>query len=530
MQKKLLYGQEARQKVKDGIDKVVNMVKVTLGAAGRTVIMKRSYIHPQLGLQQLRSTVSKDGITVLRSITLDDSLENIGADFAKEAAEKTVEMAGDGTTTTCVLLQALVSEGLKLIDAGANPGNIKNGMEKGVADVVAKLKEQAIPVGDDIETIRNIATVSANNDSSIGNLIADAYKKIGKDGIIDIEESHSTKTEIKVSDGVKFNQGWINRYFVNNPAKGECELVNPFIFLYDKKLTHIKPLEAVLNIVIQNQRPLLIICDDADGEAEAALGMNAQKAIMEGKGLQCCIVKSPEYGVEKHDAMEDLAISVGGVYMSQEKGIGIDKIKIDQLGQADKVVITKTDTTIISGKGDVKGLIADLQIQLSDKEGIEREPLEKRIAKLTGGVAVLYVGGSTEVEMKERKDRCDDAVRATRAAIVEGVIAGGGAGFIRAYKRDIGLSPGQRLINDVLSSPILQICTNAGVNDPKKIVDMLMCDDQPNLGYNVNTDDIEDLVAAGIIDPVKCLRVSLENAVSAAGMILTSEGLICDTF
>lgn len=553
MHKVILYDKEARQKVKDGIDKVVDVVKVTLGALGRNVLIKRSYISTQgHGLQHLPLISTKDGVTVVRSLTLTDHLENMGADLVKEAAEKTMYQAGDGTTTTCILVQAIVEQGLKLVDQGVNPMELKKGIDKAVEYVVAELKKMSVAVGDDIEKIRQIATVSANNDKEIGDLIAEAFKKIGNDGIIDIEEAKGTVTEIKTTDGVKIDRGWISPYFVNNQSKNECELINPYILLYDKKLTQMKPLENILNQVIGEGRSILIICDDADGEALAALAMNTAQG-----RIKACIVRSPGFGDSKREAMEDLAILTGGEYVSDEKGKGLAALKLTNLGQAAKVIVGKDETVIVSGeskKEELENLLNDLKMNLVKADGMEKEAIEKRIAKLTGGVAVLYVGAATEVEMKEKKDRVDDAIRATKAAIAEGYISGGGTAFLLLSLHEIvyvadknkPFQEGDSLLLNALVYPLQQICSNSGVDFETVKKDIFNAwgekrdnytfpegsedynKEKCNIGYNAKTGKIENLIDSGIIDPVKVLRCSLENAASAAGILITSSALICD--
>lgn len=529
MQLQILTGKEAREQVYNGVKKVSDAVVSTLGPMGRNAIISRCF-PSQNGMQYYMPFVTKDGVTVARNITLDDQLENTGANFIKQAAEKTMSDAGDGTTTTCLLMKCILEQGIELINEGANPQDLKKGIDAAVSFVVSELKKMAIPVGNDIERIRQVATVSANNDSVIGDLIAEAFEKIGIDGDIDIEEAKGVNTEIKVADGFKFNRGWISPYFIKNPSKQECELVNPYILLYDKRITKLEEIENVLNLIIKEDRHLLIICDDADGEGLAALAMNASQ-----KNRPWCVVKSPEFGDLKREAMEDLAVVTGALYVSDEKGKSLKKVTTADLGSADKVIVGKDETVIINGKGSKEGvakLVSDIKETLVGKEGKEKELIEKRIAKLTGSVSVLYVGAATEVEMKEKKDRCDDAVRATKAAIAEGFVAGAGIAFIDISNKgfDVGdikskdYAKGGCIIVSVLSEPLSQICKNAGV-DILEIYDKV----KGVIGYNAKKDKIEDLVEAGIIDPVKVLRCSLENAASAAAMILTSETLVCNT-
>jgi len=512
MRKEILYGSEARQKIADGIDKVANAVITTLGPKGRCVIISRSLPSPE-GMKYYQPIVTKDGVTVARNIMLTDYLENVGCMMIREASEKTMQQAGDGTTTTCLFVQAIVKEGLKLLEEGANPQELKRGIDEAVAYVVSELKKNAIPVGDDIEKIKQIATVSANNDSSIGELIAEAFRVIGKDGIIDIEESKTGKTEIKTSTGFKFEKGWKSPYFITNHARSECELLEPYILLYDKKLTTMPPLGNILEKIISAGKSLLIICDDADGEALAALAMNASQG-----RIKCCIVQSPGFGESKREAMEDIAVLTGAYFISDEKGISLGSATFKELGKASKVIVGKEETTIIGAESNekkLKDLLDNLKMDLVEQSEEEREKTEKRIAKLTGSVAVLHVGAATETEMKEKKDRCDDAVRATKAAISEGYVAGGGESFLK-------IKSGNKIIDSALRKPLEQICKNAGV---ESMVDKV----QDGLGYNAKSGVMENLIEAGIIDPVKVLRCSLENAASTATMILTSETLICDS-
>jgi len=510
----IIYGKDARQKLKAGVDKVADAVCVTLGPAGKCVVMGKSIPTPQ-GVQHYTPEVSKDGVSVARHIILDDHLENIGAMLIKDAAEKTMSSAGDGTSTTCLLTRALVEKAISKIDEGVNPVELKRDLDKECAYIVDQLKNMAIPVAGDIEKIRQIATVSANNDSSIGDLIAEAFQKIGMDGMIDIEEAKGVKTEIKVTDGFKFNRGWLSPYFITNQTKNECELTNPYILLYDKKLSQLKPLENILGQILQEQRSLLIVCDDADGEALAGLAMNA----VQGR-LRSCIVRCPEFTETKREAMEDLAVVTGATYMSDEKGVELKNITLIQLGNAAKVVVGKEETIIISGdknKEALTDLLNNLKMNLVSAEGEEKEKIEKRIAKLQGGIAVLSVGAPTEAEMNERKDRCDDAVRATKAAIAEGYVPGAGTAFLRIENIN------NPILKEVLKAPLRQICINAGANEEQVLKQVMGL--KNSMGYNAKIDKIEDLIESGIIDPVKVLRCSLENAVSAAGMIITSEAL-----
>lgn len=527
MLRKILYGPESRKPVQEGVNKVANAVCVTLGPKGRSVIISRS--HPsQTGMQYYQPHVTKDGVTVARNLVLDDYLENSGAMMIREAAEKTMSVAGDGTSTTCLLLQSIVNYGMELLDKGVNVQQLKTEIENAVEFVVEELKKLAIPVGEGVEKIRQIATVSANNDSSIGDLIAEAFDKIGHEGIISIEESKTTKTEVKVIDGFEFEQGWnsTTHYFVNNLSKSTCELEDVYILLYDKKIYLLEPLKNLLNQILQEGKPILIICDDADGEALATIVMN----VTQGR-MKACIVKAPGFGDAKRTNMEDMALLTGGVYVSDEKGYSLDKTTLKLLGRADKVTVSADKTVIVGSKGDkekIDSLIGELRNNLSETEDtVEKEAIEKRIARLSNGVAALYVGAPTETEMKEKKDRCDDSIRAVKAAIAEGYVPGGGTAYFNIANDLSHDNSGSMLMIETLYAPIRKICENAGV-DPLAVRSNLINKENKNIGYNAKEDKIEDLVEAGIIDPVKVLRCSLQHAASAAMMILFSECLICD--
>lgn len=527
MQKTILFGAEAKQKIMDGINKCVNAVKVTLGSNGRNVIIKHSFISPQgQGVQHYPPICTKDGISVLRSITLTDPIENIGCDFVKEASQKTMDEVGDATTTTAVLFQSIVDEGLKQIANGANPMVLKKNIDESVEYVSNELETLASPVAGSVEKIKQIATVSANNDSSIGDLIGEAFEKIGEDGVITIGESKTSETYIDIIEGFQFEKGYIHPNFINN-NKDKCELETPYILIYEKKLSLTKPLEPILQEVITQDKPLLIICDDADGEALATLVMNTVQ-----KRIKCCIVRCPSFGDGKRTAMEDIAMLTSGTYISEEKGYSLDKLRLGHLGKADKVIIGKDNTIIIGGKGDaakIEDTINNLKMDMANSDVAEKEQLERRIAKLKGGVAVLYVGAATETEMKEKKDRVDDAVRATKAAIAEGVVAGGGTAFIRVLNTiEDNNDKKFDVIKVVLKMPLTQLCLNAGIETNEIIPKVIAADG--NFGFNAKKEVIEDLMEVGIIDPVKALRCALQNAASSAGSILTSECLIVDTF
>lgn len=525
MQKIILYGSEARQKVADGVNKVADAVITTMGPRGRSAIIARSF-PSQNGMQYYQPIVSKDGVTVSRNIMLTDYMENVGCLMIKETAEKTMALAGDGTTASCLLVKEILNEGLKLIDNGENPQQLRREIEEAVQYVVSELKKMAIPLDNDSERIKQIATVSANNDPVIGQLIADAFATIGKDGILTIEESKSTKTEIKLTEGFKMESGWISPYFINDHAKGVCELNNPYILLYDKKLYQLKPLQQIMEqIMAREGSSVLIICPDADGEALSTLTFNA----VNGK-LKVCIIKAP-FGENKIEEMEDIALLTGGVYISDEKGYSLEGTKLSQLGRAKKVVVSKDDTIITGSAGkkeDIDETVSSIRekIAKSDDE-LEKEKLSKRIAKLTGSAAVLLVGAATETEMKEKVDRCDDAIKAVKSAISEGFVAGGGTAFIRISENMPVDKKGFQLILSVLPTPLMQICKNAGVDPLERVAEVAKA--TGNTGYNGKTEKVEDLVKAGIIDPAKVLRCSLEHAASTATMILTSETLICDS-
>jgi len=528
MNKKTKYGSEARKNILSGVNKIVAAIKPTLGPMGRNVCISQSMVV-DYGVHSLPISITKDGVTVARAFDLDDPFEKPGVLLVKEACQKTVDEAGDGTTTCAVLLEAIATEGIRLIDEGANPMELKRGIDDAVKFVVQELNKMATPIKGNVEKIRQIATVSANNDSSIGDLIAEAFATIGDEGIIDIEASKSTKTEIKLSDGFKLDKGWVSPYFINNAGKQICEFEDPLILLYDKRIIHHTQIITAMEIIMQQQRPLLIICEDADEEGLAFLNMNVVKG-----AFRCCAVKSPGFYDSKREQMEDIAILTGANYMSDLKGLDIKKIQLSDFGKAKKVIVSKEETVIIGGesnKGSLENLLNELRMNLAQaKTEDEKSPIEKRIARLTGGIAVIQVGGATETEMKERLDRFDDAVLATKAAISEGYVPGAGTSFIR-----INLMPIQTKENDkslvvilsALQKPLIQICENAGVSGEEKLT--LILSEERNIGYNAKTNKIEDLVESGVIDPVKVLRCALQNAASAASMILTCEAEICDT-
>jgi chaperonin GroEL len=529
MNKKTLYGKEARDKVLAGVKKISNAVKVTLGPMGRNVLISQSMVV-DYGVHSLPIHVTKDGYTVARAFDLsDDPFEKAGVLMIKEAVGKTVMEAGDGTTTCCVLAEAIVLEGMKLIDEGANPMDIKRGIDKAVEYVVEELRKMATPIKGDIEKIRQIATISANNDAAIGNWIAQAFEKIGDEGIIDIEASTGVNTEIKISDGYKWGKSWISPLFINNKEKQLVEFDNPVILLYDKKINHHTQVERALTICMQLGKPILIVCEDAIEEGLAFLAMNT----VQGR-VKCCVVKAPGVGEFRREEMEDIALITGGTYVSDLRGVSIKEIEGDNLGTAKKVIVTKDETIIVGGNTDKEGLenlLNELRMNLAQaKNEDEKYPIEKRIARLTGGVAVIQVGAATETEMKEKLDRFDDAVRATKAAISEGFVPGGGTAFLRVgniMSDSIEDVEGVQIIKRALSSPLRQIIENTG-NPSEQTIEHVRSA-QGNIGLNAKTNEIVDLVEAGVIDPVKVLRCALQNAASSAGMILTCEALICDT-
>lgn len=522
-----MYGAEARAKVLDGVNKIADAVVTTLGPSGRNVLISESVVV-DYGERNLPTHVTKDGYTVTKAFEVDDRFESTGVMAAKECAQKTVDQAGDGTTTTVLLLRAIISRGVELINAGANPMEIKRGIDKAVEYVVEELKKMAIPIKGDITRIRQIATVSANNDSEIGDWIAKAFEKIGDEGVIDLEASTGVNTEIKLADGYKWGNGWVSPYFINNKEKQIVEFADPLILLYEKRIVHHTQIQKALVAAKELGRPLLIICEDADEEGLAFLSINN----MQGN-IRVCVVKSPAFGEARRLEMEDLSVLTGATYISDSKGVGIKDVNGKHFGQAKKAIISKEETVIIGGNSDpakLEDLLNELRMNLAQaKNEDEKAPIEKRIAKITGGVAVIQVGAATETEMKEKLDRFDDAVRATKAAIAEGFVPGAGTAFLKiSPKID---SAGWGIITSVLSEPLRQICINAGVDSEdiiKQVLKELGNIGGNNFGYNAKSDLIEDLVVSGIIDPVKVLRCALQNAASSAGMILTSEVLIVD--
>ena len=523
MTKEILFNIEARDQLKKGVDALANAVKVTLGPKGRNVIIEKKFGAPH---------ITKDGVTVAKEIELTDAYQNTGAQLVKEVASKTGDDAGDGTTTATVLAQAIIAEGLKNVTAGASPMDIKRGIDKAVAKVVDSIKHQAEKVGDNYDKIEQVATVSANNDPVIGKLIADAMRKVSKDGVITIEEAKGTDTTIGVVEGMQFDRGYLSAYFVTNTEKMECEMEKPYILIYDKKISNLKDFLPILEPAVQSGRPLLVIAEDVDSEALTTLVVNRLRS-----QLKICAVKAPGFGDRRKEMLEDIAVLTGGVVISEEKGLKLEQATIEMLGTADKVTVSKDNTTIVNGAGakeNIKERCDQIKAQIAaTKSDYDREKLQERLAKLSGGVAVLYVGAASEVEMKEKKDRVDDALRATRAAIEEGIVAGGGVAYIRAIESLDGLkgenddeTTGIAIIKRAIEEPLRQIVANAGKEGA--VVVQKVSEGKGDFGYNARTDVYENMHAAGVVDPAKVTRVALENAASIAGMFLTTECVIVE--
>ena len=523
MAKEILFNIDARDQLKKGIDTLANAVKVTLGPKGRNVIIEKKFGAPH---------ITKDGVTVAKEVELSDAYQNTGAQLVKEVASKTGDDAGDGTTTATVLAQAIVAEGLKNVTAGASPMDIKRGIDKAVVKVVDSIKNQAEKVGDNYDKIEQVATVSANNDPVIGKLIADAMRKVSKDGVITIEEAKGTDTTIGVVEGMQFDRGYLSAYFVTNTEKMECEMEKPYILIYDKKISNLKDFLPILEPAVQTGRPLLVIAEDVDSEALTTLVVNRLRS-----QLKICAVKAPGFGDRRKEMLEDIAVLTGGVVISEEKGLKLEQATIEMLGTADKITVSKDNTTIVNGAGDkqnIKERCEQIKAQIAaTKSDYDKEKLQERLAKLSGGVAVLYVGAASEVEMKEKKDRVDDALRATRAAIEEGIVPGGGVAYIRAldalegFKGDnIDETTGVDIIKRAIEEPLRQIVANAGKEGA--VVVQKVREGKGDFGYNARTDVYENLHAAGVVDPAKVARVALENAASIAGMFLTTECVIVE--
>jgi chaperonin GroEL len=523
MAKEIKFDIEARDGLKRGVDALANAVKVTLGPKGRNVIISKSFGGP---------TVTKDGVSVAKEIELADTLENMGAQMVKEVASKTNDLAGDGTTTATVLAQAIVKEGLKNVAAGANPMDLKRGIDKAVEAIVADLAKQSKEVGSATEKIKQVASISANNDETIGELIATAFGKVGKEGVITVEEAKGTDTYVDVVEGMQFDRGYLSAYFVTNSEKMEAELDRPYILLYDKKVSSMKDLLPVLEPVAQSGRPLLIIAEDVDGEALATLVVNKLRG-----ALKIAAVKAPGFGDRRKALLEDIAILTGGTVIAEERGYTLENATLDMLGTCEKVTIDKDNTTLVNGAGDqdnIKNRVNQIKAQMeTTTSDYDREKLQERLAKLAGGVAVLYVGAASEVEMKEKKDRVDDALHATRAAVEEGIVAGGGVALLRAKSvlstivaENADEATGIQIISRAVEAPLRTIVENAGLEGSVVVAKVAV--GTGDFGYNAKTDEYVDMLAAGIIDPKKVTRVALENAASVAGMILTTECALID--
>ncbi|MDD7303380.1 MAG: chaperonin GroEL [Bacteroidaceae bacterium] len=523
MAKDIKFNLEARDLMKQGVDQLANAVKVTLGPKGRNVIIEKKFGAPH---------ITKDGVTVAKEIELADPFQNAGAQLVKSVASKTGDDAGDGTTTATVLAQAIVREGLRNVAAGANPMDLKRGIDKAVNAVVENIKTMSEQVGDDYNKIEQVASVSANNDPEIGKLLADAMKKVSKDGVITIEEAKGRETTIGVVEGMQFDRGYLSPYFVTDTEKMECVMENPYVLIYDKKISNLKDFLPILEPAVQSGRPLLVIAEDVDSEALTTLVVNRLRT-----QLKICAVKAPGFGDRRKAMLQDIAILTGGVVISEDTGLKLEQATIDMLGSCDKVVISKDNTTIVNGKGEseqIKDRVNQIKNEIANSTSdYDKEKLQERLAKLAGGVAVLYVGAPSEVEMKEKKDRVDDALCATRAAIEEGIIPGGGVAYIRAQKALDALTgenadenTGIQIVRRAIEEPLRQIVENAGLEG--SVIVNEVRNGKGDYGYNARADKFEDLKASGIIDPAKVTRVALENAASIAGMFLTTECVICD--
>ena len=523
MAKQILFDTKARDKLKKGVDALANAVKVTLGPKGRNVVIDKKFGSPN---------ITKDGVTVAKEIELQDPVENMGAQMVKEVASKTADIAGDGTTTATVLAQAIVAGGLKNVAAGANPMDLKRGIDKAVIEIKASLAKQSEKVGDDFDRIGQVASISANNDEVIGTLIANAMKKVGKSGVITVEEAKGTETDVKIVEGMQFDRGYLSPYFVTNTEKMEADLESPYILICDKKISSMKELLPVLEQTAQTGKPLVIISEEVEGEALATLVVNKIRG-----SLKVAAVKAPGFGDRRKAMLQDIAILTGGVVISEEQGRKIEDTTLDMLGTAEKITIDKENTVIVNGSGkaaDIKGRIKQIHAEIENSTSdYDKEKLQERLAKLSGGVAVLYIGAASEVEMKEKKDRVDDALAATRAAVEEGIVAGGGVAFVRAIEAIADLvgdnadeNTGINIIRRAVEEPLRQIVANAGGEG--SVVIQKVKDGKKDFGYNARTDKYENLIKAGVIDPTKVSRVALENAASVASMLLTTECIIAD--
>jgi len=521
--KEIIYNMEGRDALKRGIDKLSNAVKITLGPKGRNVVIEKKFGAPQ---------ITKDGVTVAKEIELKDSFENMGAQMVREVASKTADKAGDGTTTATVLAQSIIGVGLKNVTAGANPMDLKRGIDLTVETVIKSLKKQTRQVGDDYNKIEQVARVSSNNDASIGKLIAEAMKKVKKEGVITVEEAKGTETTVEIVEGMQFDRGYISPYFVTNTEKMECVMENPYILIHDKKISSMKDLLPILEAVVQASRPFVIIAEDIDGEALATLVVNKLRG-----SLKVVAVKAPGFGDRRKEMLEDLAVLTGGTVVTEERGFKLETTTLEMLGKADKVSIDKDNTTIVNGAGEktaIKARINQIKAQIENTTSdYDKEKLQERLAKLSGGVAVLYIGASSEVEMKEKKDRVDDALHATRAAVEEGIVPGGGIAYIRAIKDLEKLKgsnedeqTGIEIIKRALEEPLRQIVENAGLEG--SVIVNKVIGEKDDFGFNAQTEKYENLYKAGVIDPTKVTRIALENAASVAGMFLTTECVIAE--
>ncbi len=523
MSKEIKFNIEARNLLKEGVDRLADAVKVTLGPKGRNVVLEKKFGAPQ---------ITKDGVTVAKEIELSDPYHNMGAQMVKEVASKTSDQAGDGTTTATILAQSIISVGLKNVTAGANPMDLKRGIDKAVAKVVESLKSQSQSVGDDLKKIEQVARISANNDEEIGKLIATAMDKVKKEGVITVEEAKGTETKVDVVEGMQFDRGYISAYFVTNPDKMEVEMENPYILIHDKKISSMKDLLPILEETARSGRGLMIIAEDVEGEALATLVVNRLRG-----SLKVCAVKAPGFGDRRKEMLEDIAILTGGTVISEERGMKLESATMADLGLADKVTVNKENTTIVNGAGEksmIQARVSQIKQQISTTTSdYDREKLQERLAKLAGGVAVLYIGAASEVEMKEKKDRVDDALHATRAAIEEGIIPGGGVAYIRAIPLLEKLrgdnedqNTGIEIVKRAIEEPLRQIVINAGLEGA--VIVQKVREGKGDFGYNAQTDKFEHLLKSGVIDPAKVARIALENAASVAGMLLTTEAVVVE--
>jgi chaperonin GroEL len=523
MAKEIVYDVDARERLREGADALANAVKVTLGPKGRNVVIDKKFGAPR---------ITKDGVSVAKEIELEDTFQNAGAQLVKSVASKTGDDAGDGTTTATVLTQAILTEGMKNVAAGANPLDVKRGIDKAVAKVVESIKEQSEQVGESYDKIEQVATISANNDAEIGKLIADGMRAVSVNGVITIEDAKGRDTVLKTVEGMQFDRGYLSAYFVTDAEKMQCVMENPYILIYDKKISNIKDFLPILEPAVQSGRPLLVIAEDVDSEALTTLVVNRLRS-----QLKICAVKAPGFGDRRKAMLEDIAVLTGGVVISEEKGLKLEQATLDMLGSAEKVTVSKENTTIVNGKGDkdcIQDRIGQIKNEIANStSSYDKEKLQERLAKLSGGVCVLEVGAASETEQKEKKDRCDDALCATRAAIEEGIVTGGGVAYIRAQKTLEGMkgdnadeTTGIAIIRRAIEEPLRQICRNAGIEGA--VIVNKVREGEGNFGYNAKTEEFGDLRAAGVVDPAKVTRVALENAASVAGMFLTTECVICD--